>query len=415
MRVRSLAAASMILGALSCRPAGAGPALLFDPSDGKVLYAEDPDNQWHPASLTKIMTAYLAFEAIKEGKLKLDQKIACSQNAFQQAPSKLGLPIGGELTVELALKALIIKSANDVAVMLAEAVAGSDTAFVGQMNATARRLGMTRTTFVNPNGLPAHEQVTTARDLARLAQAVVKDFPEHAGYWAMADMRLGKLRLGTHNGLLKSFQGADGMKTGFICDSGFNVVASATRDGHKLMAVVLGEPTGADRTVRAASLLEHGFQHYGWKTLFSTASIDNIPIAPDAKGLTTMRQSVVSWECGTGRRSRSAAARQGRTKAAKAKGKPILAATNDADAATATKAAAAKPAEDRPAAAAAGKDAGASATPSGKKAKGAPKPIQASAGGELPSLTKPKQKSPTGGDGAAAVAPPDQSKSQQTE
>ena len=284
-------------------PAAAGPALLLDAADGRILYSEDADNQWHPASLTKIMTAYVTFEALKEGKLTLASKIGCSELASSQSPSKVGLPVGAEMTVETALQALIVKSANDVAVMLAEAVSGSQEAFVERMNATAARLGMTRTKFVNANGLPAPEQVTTARDLARLARAVLRDFPEQVPLWSMLEMRLGKRHLHTHNGLLTNYAGADGMKTGFICDSGFNVVASATRDGHKLIAVVLGEPTGSERTVRAANLLEHGFNTWAWKQLFPSATLDTTPIADDAKGPMTMRQAVISYECGTARRA----------------------------------------------------------------------------------------------------------------
>ena len=263
---------------LSALPAFAGPALLFDPANGKLLYAEDPDSQWYPASLTKIMTSYIAFQAIKDGKIKLDQKIPCSLVATLQPPSKVGLLVGAELTVEKALQAVIIKSANDVTVMLAEAISGNETAFVAQMNATAKKLGMTRTNFVNTNGLPDPGQVTTARDLAKLSRAVTTEFPQFASYWAMPDMRIGNRRLGTHNALLKTFPGADGLKTGFTCDSGFNIVASATRDGRKLMAVVLGETSGNERAVRAASLLEHGFQTYGWKDLFNQTSIDNLPL-----------------------------------------------------------------------------------------------------------------------------------------
>ena len=296
----------------------AGPALLFEPANGKLLYAEDLDGQWHPASLTKIMTAYVAFQAIKDGKIALDQKIPCSLVATLQPPSKVGLLVGAELSVEKALQAVIIKSANDVTVMLAEAVSGSETAFVAQMNVTAKRLGMTRTNYVNTNGLPDPGQVTTARDLAKLARAVVNDFPQYASYWTMTDMRIGNRRLGTHNALLKTFPGADGLKTGFTCDSGFNIVASATRDGHRLMAVVLGETSGNERAVRAASLLEHGFQTYGWKDLFNQTSIDNFPIDPGAKGITTVRDSVVSWDCGNGRR-RSTGTVVARNKALKAR------------------------------------------------------------------------------------------------
>jgi D-alanyl-D-alanine carboxypeptidase len=186
--------------------------------------------------------------------------------------------------------------------MLAEAVSGSQEAFVVRMNSTAARLGMTRTKFVNANGLPAPEQVTTARDLAKLASAVVRDYPEHAQLWSMLEVRLGKMRLHSHNGLLTNYAGADGMKTGFICDSGFNVVASATREGHKLIAVVLGEATGGERTMRAANLLEHGFHTLKWKELFSPQTLETMPVAEDAKGPMTMRQAVISYECGTGGR-----------------------------------------------------------------------------------------------------------------
>jgi D-alanyl-D-alanine carboxypeptidase len=302
MLARVKKAVATVVAVAIALPASAGPTLLFDAADGRVLYAEDPDNQWHPASLTKIMTAYLAFEALKEGKLTLEQKIPCSELAHGQPPSKVGLAVGTEMTVNSALQALIIKSANDVAVMLAEAIAGSHDAFVERMNKTAARLGMTRTRFANPNGLPAPEQVTTARDLARLATAVVRDHPQYAHLWSMVDMRLGKRRLRTHNSLLNNYEGADGLKTGFICDSGFNVVASATRDGRKLIAVVLGEATGGERTARAANLLEHGFQSYKWKELLGAPSLDKLPVAEDAKGPVTMRQAVISYACGTARR-----------------------------------------------------------------------------------------------------------------
>lgn len=329
------------------RPAAAGPALLFDAASGKVLYAEDHDNQWYPASLTKIMTAYLAFEALKAGKITLETKISTSELAHGQPPSKVGLPVGAEMTVELALKALIIKSANDVAVMLAEAIGGSETAFVDRMNETAKRLGMSRTKFVNANGLPAPEQVTTARDLAKLSMAIVRDYPERSHYWSMADMQIGRLRLRTHNGLLKTYEGADGLKTGFICDSGFNVVASASRDGRRLMAIVLGEPSGHDRSLRAASLLEHGFNTYDWKAFFTAPSVDNMPVSPDAKAVISMRDSVTSWECGGRRRARAVARAKIRQKG---KAAQVQAAAPAAAGVTATEAPAVAAAPAKPAA-----------------------------------------------------------------
>ena len=293
------------------RPAVAGPALLFEAASGKLIYGEDIDDQWHPASLTKIMTAYLTFEAIKSGKLTLETKIPYSEAAFLQPPSKIGMPVGAELMVDVALRALVIKSANDIAVVLAEAVGGSEAQFVEMMNAKARKLGMTRTRFVNPNGLPAPEQVTTARDLAKLSRAVVRDFPEHNHYWAMHDMRIGRIHIATHNSILKNYVGADGLKTGFICDSGYNVVASATRDGVRMMAVVLGENTGAERSVRSQALLEHGFNSWGWKTAFNTPTLEQVKMTPGAKDVTSIRATVFSTECGNRRRvARVAEARQ---------------------------------------------------------------------------------------------------------
>jgi D-alanyl-D-alanine carboxypeptidase len=269
----------LLVGALLSAPsiATAGPALVFEPYNGTVFYSEDPDVAWFPASLTKLMTAYITFQALKAGQITPDTKLTCSKNATAQAPSKLGLPVGGQITVDIGLKVLIVKSANDVAVMLAEAVAGSTEAFVQRMNEAAAKLNMTRTHFVNVNGLPDEGQVTTARDLAKLTRAIIVEFPEYADLFAMPQIQVGKQLIRTHNGMLRDFPGADGMKTGFICDSGFNIVASATRDGRRLVAVVLGEPSIASRRDRASNLLENGFKRYFWKSLFGT-TIDGLTI-----------------------------------------------------------------------------------------------------------------------------------------
>ena len=242
-----------------------------------MFYAEDPDTQWFPASLTKLMTAYIAFQALKAGTVTPDTRLICSKEATEQAPSKLWLKVGELITLDVALKVLIVEFANDVAVMIAEGLAGSQEAFVQRMNETAQHLGMTRTNFANVNGLPDERQVTTARDLAKLARAIIIAFPEHADLFTAIEVQVGKQIMRTHNGLLVSLPGADGMKTGFICDSGYNVVASATRDGRKLVAVVLGEQSLATRRVRATELLENGFKRYFWKSLFGT-SIDGLAI-----------------------------------------------------------------------------------------------------------------------------------------
>lgn len=278
--------------------AAAEPLLLFEPATDNVIYAQEADQLWHPASLTKIMTAYVVFEAIKKGQITAETKIPCSELAHTMPPSKLGLPVGAEITVELALKALIVKSANDVAVMLAEAVSGTQDAFVARMNATAKRLGMKRTKFVNANGLPAGEQVTTARDLARLSAAVLRDYPQYNHLWAQPSVRIGRLNLRSHNTLLKTFEGADGLKTGFICDSGFNIVASAERGGRKLIAIVLGAATPQNRSIRAASLLEHGFSMGPWKLFFdSRTALGALPQSGSSQDAPSIRRSIPMPTC----------------------------------------------------------------------------------------------------------------------
>lgn len=312
-----VAALSAWLSALTIT-ATANPTLLFDAKTERVLYAQDPDRLWYPASLTKIMTAYVVFDALKRGRIAMDSKLVSSERAQKEPPSKIGLPVGSEISLELGLRSLIIKSANDVAVMLAESVSGSVETFVSRMNATAKKLGMTRTHFVNANGLPVDGQMTTARDLARLALAINRDFPEHAHYWATPYMRIGKRRLRSHNSLLRTFEGADGIKTGFICDSGFNVVASATRGGRKLIAVVLGSPSAGDRNQRAAALLKHGFKTFEWKAFLNTATLASLPPSTNSNRLISIRDEVRGWSCGNRRRAR-AAARAKRRKVLRAK------------------------------------------------------------------------------------------------
>ncbi len=301
-RTRSLLAGFAALS-LCTHPAAAGPALLTEPATGLVIYAEDADQPWRPASLTKLMTAYIVFEAIRDGKLSPEDMVTSSKLSQSQPPSKLGLPLGQQLKVDLAIKALIIKSANDVAVMLAEKVGGTSDAFVETMNKTAQRLGMTNTKFVNPNGLPvfnadeteAPEQaVTSARDMALLANMIIKEFPQYAPIFSMTEVKIGNRIVTTHNGLLKSYEGADGMKTGFVCAAGYNIVASATRNGRQLVAVVLGESSGAARTIRAAGLFEHGFEIYPWKAVLAP-TLATWPVAtPEGAKAPDMRNVVCS-------------------------------------------------------------------------------------------------------------------------
>ena len=196
----------LLVGAILMAPTGAsaGPALVFEPYNGTVFYAEDPDAQWFPASLTKLMTAYVAFQALKDGSVKPDTKLICSKEATEQAPSKLWLKVGESITLDVALKVLIVESANDVAVMIAEGVAGSQDAFVQRMNEAAQHLGMTHTHYANVNGLPNEEQVTTARDLAKLTRANFVEFPDAAGVFQPGQVQVGSKVRRSPNGMLVS-------------------------------------------------------------------------------------------------------------------------------------------------------------------------------------------------------------------
>jgi D-alanyl-D-alanine carboxypeptidase len=239
----------------------AGPSLVIDAATREVLSAEEPDATWYPASLTKLMTAYVTFEAVKSGRLAWDAKLPLSEKARGQPATRIGLRLGIPLNVEQAVRGLILRSANDFAMALAEAIGGSEEGFAEMMNATARRLGMTRSHFVNPHGLPDPQQVSTARDMAILTLAVLHDFPERAEVFSTPTVVIHKGTFHSQNDLLRTFLGADGMKTGFTCGAGYNVVASATREGRRIIAVVLGAHTRALRSERAAALMQLGFDH----------------------------------------------------------------------------------------------------------------------------------------------------------
>ena len=261
----------LVVSALSLAGAGQAQAeaqLLIEAATGKVLHAENATYPWYPASVTKIMTAYTTLHAIKEGRISLTTLLTVSRNAAAQQPTKMGFNAGTTLTIDNALKMLMVKSANDMAVAIAEGVGGSISGFADMMNANARRLGMSQSNFVNPNGLPAENHVTSARDLAILARALILEFPEYDSYWHISSIRYGNRVMRNYNSLIDRYPGADGIKTGFICASGYNVVASATRNGRRLIAVVLGSWSGAVRAQKAAQLLERGFNSGGlsWLT-----------------------------------------------------------------------------------------------------------------------------------------------------
>src|SRR3954463_12337560 len=251
--------------------------LVVEADTGKVLQAENATYPWYPASVTKIMTAYVTLKAVKEGRLALDSLLTVSPTAAAQSPSKMGFRPGIQLTIDNALKMMMVKSANDMAVVLAEGVSGSIDGFSAEMNQTAQRLGMTQTSYVNPNGLPAEGQVTSARDLAILARAIIRDLPEYEYFVHIPSIRYGRRVTQNFNRLIGRFPGADGFKTGFICASGYNLVASATRNGKRLIAVVLGASSGKARAVRAAQLLERGFANNGLAWLRpALGTVDNL-------------------------------------------------------------------------------------------------------------------------------------------
>ena len=257
-------------------PPAANPSILFDANTGDLLSLERAGEPWYPASLTKLMTAFVVFKKIREGKLRLDQKIYVSPLASSQAPSKVGMKPGQAISVDWALQALLVYSANDMAYVLAEGASGSIPTFAQEMNQVARELGMSASHFVNPNGLFDPRQVTSARDLGVLAAVLLKEFPQHAHYFDQDYVPLGKRRLTNRNGLLRSMPEADGMKTGFVCNSGFNLVASATRNGRKLIAVVLGTKSGAARTIAAKQMLEQGFLRLTNSNMQKIATVPNL-------------------------------------------------------------------------------------------------------------------------------------------
>ena len=235
------------------------PQLLVDMQTGNVLYQDHAGQPWHPASLTKLMTAYVTFQAIADKRVSLDTKVTMSVKAVNEAPARSGLPAGDSLTLNDALYIMLVKSANDMAVAVAETVSGSTDAFVAEMNATASKLGLTRTHYNNVNGLPDDGQVTTARDLAVLAIDLRRTFPEYDAIFKTQMVTVGKVNLRASNHLLAKFEGTTGMKTGFICASGLNIVATANRNGHELLAVYLGGTSERERDQRVAQLMLRGF------------------------------------------------------------------------------------------------------------------------------------------------------------
>ena len=259
-------AAAILLSSMLAAPVMAQPvyeAIVLDAQTGQVLRELNPDVSTQPASLTKMMTLYLTFEALNQGRLRLDQYLRVSDYAATRAPSKLGLVPGESVTVHDVILGIVTKSANDAAVVLAEALGGSEGAFAQQMTWKARQLGMNSTVYYNANGLPDPNQRTTARDIARLALALYHQFPREYRYFSTRAFVFRGQEMRNHNHMMEWYPGLDGIKTGYVNASGFNLAASAVREGHRLIGVVMGGQSAGWRDRQMAALLDQGFADIG--------------------------------------------------------------------------------------------------------------------------------------------------------
>lgn len=258
----------------SAQAAAKFAAITIDAHSGRILFARNSDSLRYPASLTKIMTLYLVFQDLQAGRLKIDSPLRVSRHAASMQPSKLGLKPGSTIKVRDAIKALVTKSANDVAATVAENLAGSEAAFAQRMTRTARALGMTRTTFANASGLPDRRQRTTARDMATLGLRIQKDFPQYYTYFKTRVFVYRGRKYGNHNRLLGRFKGVDGIKTGYTRASGFNLTSSVRRKGRHVIGVVMGAKSGGSRNRYMAGILKTALKKvpYRKRTLIASTA-----------------------------------------------------------------------------------------------------------------------------------------------
>ncbi|HBC06941.1 MAG TPA: D-alanyl-D-alanine carboxypeptidase, partial [Rhodospirillaceae bacterium] len=286
--LRLLAAAALVLlTALVLSPGQAVAkyaSLVIDAETGEVLHAVNADTRNYPASLTKMMTLYKMFEAVENGRWSMNTRLRMSARAAGQPPSKLGLKPGQTISVRDAILALSVKSANDIAAAVAENYSGKEWKFAREMTATARRLGMDRTTFRNASGLPHSAQMSTARDMAKLARALLRDFPQYYHFFSRTRFDFGGVSHKTHNKLLLSYDGADGFKTGYIRASGFNLVTSAKRDGRRVIGVVFGANSSSARNRLMAKHLDRAFAELGSAPVLAKADIPAPAPLPTAPG-----------------------------------------------------------------------------------------------------------------------------------
>ena len=254
--------AALLTGLIMPATAQAFPSILVDVNTGQVLEHHNAFKRWYPASLTKLMLLYVVFSELKAGKLTLDSPIVMSKHAVAEPPAKMYLKPGATMTLDAAIKIIMTKSANDVAMAIAENVGGSEQGFVNLMNATARQIGLDNTHFINPNGLPGKGQYSSVRDMAVIATDLRRQFPQYAFYFDLEGIDFEGHDIPNFNLLIGRYAGADGMKTGFICAAGFNQVSTATRNGRTLLAVVFGTPSLAARAEETAKLLQAGFNEH---------------------------------------------------------------------------------------------------------------------------------------------------------
>ena len=279
MRLKPFLICALTSAAMLCgSPSFANPAMVFDLDSGRIIRHEDAFQRWYPASLTKLMTAYVTFRAVAAGELALDSPIRVSKKAASQIPAKMGYPAGSVLTLDNALKMMLVRSTNDIAMAIGENVGGSQDLFVQRMNIEAARLGMADTRYANANGLFSPDQFTTARDQALLVSALRREFPQYDGYYSIEGLKAGDRKLTNFNLLIGRYAGADGMKTGFVCESGFNLIATATRAGRTVVAIVMGEKDAHSRAIAAAALLDEGFAKPGT----GSQTVASLPFYGDA-------------------------------------------------------------------------------------------------------------------------------------
>ena len=278
MKIVTKLLTGFLLSSIVLGQASAQPSIIVDATAGTIIAGEDIDQRWHPASLTKLMTALVVFRMLERGDVTLASPVKVSALALKQQPSKMSYPVGTMMRLGDALPMMIVKSANDISVAIAESTMGSVANFVAEMNREAFRLGLANTVFTNPTGLHDERQFTSARDLAIIATEIRRAFPQYADYYTHDALRINKAVLPSFNLLLGRFTGADGMKTGFVCASGYNQVGSATRNGRTIISVVLGAASQNDRAEKLADLLTKGFSETGGDALAATvASKDGPP------------------------------------------------------------------------------------------------------------------------------------------